>query len=328
MRRRRRGDFDPAARQGDFAVCAIAPRKLGGTLRAWPCGSKLGRRLKTERQPRLFNLQSYPGSLGLSAYASLGVGLAVVNIASSVTAYISPAVTITGLGGSGSLLIDATRNATTKVLGIAGSVSGLIALGSAVAYVSDTSSVQATLGVNVTDSGLFQANSASGAATVGGAGFALIEVDAEHTETMNLATGAGSLIMSANATANPLANAPFTTRSPGTTIAGNLNLNNATRTFTVPDSGIGIMEIVIDAAINSGNSGQRWGSRAAGASRGSQRNAIRQTMTACSANNQKQPRHRRAANAAPISGPSSEPAPQMMATIPNSRFHIDCGNHS
>lgn len=142
---------------------------------------------------QLFNLQSYPGSLGLSAYASLGVGLAVVNIASSVTAYISPAVTITGLGGSGSLLIDATRNATTKVLGIAGSVSGLIALGSAVAYVSDTSSVQATLGVNVTDSGLFQANSASGAATVGGAGFALIEVDAEHTETMNLATGAGSL---------------------------------------------------------------------------------------------------------------------------------------
>lgn len=142
---------------------------------------------------QLFNLQSYPGSLGLSAYASLGVGLAVVNIASSVTAYISPAVTITGLGGSGSLSIDATRNATTKVLGIAGSVSGLIALGSAVAYVSDTSSVQATLGVNVTDSGLFQANSASGAATVGGAGFALIEVDAEHTETMNLATGAGSL---------------------------------------------------------------------------------------------------------------------------------------
>ena len=35
---------------------------------------------------QLFNLQSYPGSLGLSAYASLGVGLAVVYIASSVTA--------------------------------------------------------------------------------------------------------------------------------------------------------------------------------------------------------------------------------------------------
>ena len=90
---------------------------------------------------QLFNLQTYPGSLGLSAYASLGVGLAVVNIASGVSAYVPPKSPSRDFYGLGSLKIDATRNATTKVLGIAGSVSGLVALGSAVAFVTNMSSL-------------------------------------------------------------------------------------------------------------------------------------------------------------------------------------------
>jgi fibronectin-binding autotransporter adhesin len=66
-------------------------------------------------------------------------------------------------------------------------------------------------------------------------------------------TGAGSLILANNVTAAPLSGSPFNTRSPGATISGNLNLNGDTRTFTVSDSGLGIMELVIDATVTGDN---------------------------------------------------------------------------
>lgn len=67
-------------------------------------------------------------------------------------------------------------------------------------------------------------------------------------------TGAGALIMSNNVTVSALANTPFMTRSPGASFAGNLNLADGARTFTVNDAGLGIMELVIDAAIIGGGS--------------------------------------------------------------------------
>ena len=65
-------------------------------------------------------------------------------------------------------------------------------------------------------------------------------------------TGAGVLNLNGNVTLNS-AGGTFTTKSPGATIAGNLNLLDGARTFTANDpSGLSIMELIIDAAITSG----------------------------------------------------------------------------
>jgi hypothetical protein len=139
-----------------------------------------------------FTLGSYPGGAGLGGVA-IGLGIAVVTVDSNVSAYVDKDVVLTGLGGTGSLSVDATRDATYNVLGIAGALSGFVSLGGAVAYVTDGSNVQATLGVGISDTGLNEASSLTDATTVGGAGFAVTGVDAENTVTMNIATEVGSI---------------------------------------------------------------------------------------------------------------------------------------
>lgn len=68
-------------------------------------------------------------------------------------------------------------------------------------------------------------------------------------------TGAGTLTLGGDVTLNGTANAVFTTRSPGATFAGRLDLANTVRTFTINETGFqnaiaqGIMEAVIDASI-------------------------------------------------------------------------------
>ncbi len=140
-----------------------------------------------------FMLSSYPGGLGAGAGAALGVGIAVITVNSNVSAYVDQDVFLDGLNGTGSLNVDATRNATYDVLGIAGAASGFVSLGSAVAYVSDDSNVQAALGVGISDSGVNEATSASVATIIEGAGFAVVGVDAQNTVTMNIATGVGAI---------------------------------------------------------------------------------------------------------------------------------------
>lgn len=66
-------------------------------------------------------------------------------------------------------------------------------------------------------------------------------------------TGAGVFNLTGNVTLNSAGGAStFTTRAPGATLAGTLNLNDAARTFTVNDAGLGVMELIIDAAVNGG----------------------------------------------------------------------------
>jgi len=139
------------------------------------------------RAAQTMTVQSFPGggSLGL---VGIGVGLSVINITANVSAYVSPLVTSPGLNDVGDITISPTRTATVSVLGIAGSVGGFVALGSAVAFVNDTSNVQAALGVSITDSGLVQATQTSDATKVGGTGFVGVKVEAKHTEMMNLST--------------------------------------------------------------------------------------------------------------------------------------------
>lgn len=84
------------------------------------------------------------------------------------------------------------------------------------------------------------------------------------TSPVVTSTGAGALIMSNNVTVSALAGSPFTTRSPGATFAGTLNLGDGARTFTVNDAGLGIMELVIDAAVNGGGANGAITSNGAG----------------------------------------------------------------
>ncbi len=64
-------------------------------------------------------------------------------------------------------------------------------------------------------------------------------------------TGAGVFNLTGNVTVSAAAGT-FTTKAPGATIAGTLNLQDGARTFTVNDAGLGVMELIIDAAINGG----------------------------------------------------------------------------
>ncbi|HEY3919271.1 MAG TPA: PKD domain-containing protein, partial [Stellaceae bacterium] len=132
------------------------------------------------------------GGGGVGAVA-IGVGVAVITIDANVDAYVGPDTTIDGLGGAGSLTVDATRSATVTVLGISGDASGFVSLGAAVAVVTDNSNVEAVLGATITDGGIDQPSAASDGTEVGGSGFGLVRVEAQDTENFYLATGAANI---------------------------------------------------------------------------------------------------------------------------------------
>ncbi len=137
------------------------------------------------------SITAIAGGGGASIGGAIGIGVAVVSIASNVSAYVGPDVTINGLGGAGSLTVDANRDATIYASGIAGTLSGFVSLGSAVAYVTDSSDIRALIGARATDTGIVQA--IAGAPThIQGAGFATVAARAVNTLAMNITTGTGN----------------------------------------------------------------------------------------------------------------------------------------
>ncbi|MEJ0068133.1 MAG: hypothetical protein WDO24_04725 [Pseudomonadota bacterium] len=133
------------------------------------------------------------GGGGAGGAAAVGVGVGVVTIDSNVSAYVGSDVGIQGIGGLGALNVDATRNLSVTVLGVAGAVSGFVSLGSSVAVVTDTSNVIASIGAQITNSGVVQPVNASDGTRVLGAGFASVGVIAANTVTVDETTGAANL---------------------------------------------------------------------------------------------------------------------------------------
>jgi hypothetical protein len=137
-----------------------------------------------------FTVTVAAGGGGFGAVA-VGLGIAVVTMQADVSAYIGPDVSVVGLGGSGSLTVEAVRNGVFQVLGVAGAASGFVSLGGAVAVVTDSSATSALFGAYYS-SGVQQGTIGNGA-TVGGSGFAHVAVTAQSTPTIDMATGAAAI---------------------------------------------------------------------------------------------------------------------------------------
>ena len=139
------------------------------------------------------------GGAGLATGIAIGAGVAVVTVQSDVSATIGPYATLIATG-NGAVNVDAVRDASLSVEGIAGAASGFVSLGAAVASVHDTSSVAAFAGGVVTGDGTH--------------GFHGVTVDAEDSDTIgasstaaNLSTGlaAGAAVTVINADARTTA---------------------------------------------------------------------------------------------------------------------------
>ena len=163
----------------------------GGTTAAIAAGSTVAARTVDLKANHLLNVTDIAGGGGVGLVA-VGVGVAVVTVDTNVAAYVGADVTIHSLGG-GVLAVDATRNSTINALGVAGTLSGFVSLGSAVASVTDTGATRAALGADVTDAKVIEPGSAAQRLTLDGAGFAAIEVKATDTVTVNEATGSANI---------------------------------------------------------------------------------------------------------------------------------------
>ncbi len=134
------------------------------------------------------------GAIGIGGAASLGVGIAVFNSDTPVTAYIAPGVTIEGgINPGDDLTVAATLNSTVNLLGFAGAISGFVSLGGAVSVINDSSAAVATIGASPTDNDtqFSEASSTSDATTI--TGFDDVNVESTATVTHNLADGAAAV---------------------------------------------------------------------------------------------------------------------------------------
>jgi hypothetical protein len=198
------------------------------------------------------------GGGGFGVDAGIGLGLAVLTVQSDVNAYIGPSVTIDGLAGTGALSVMANRGAAYNVLGIAGSGSGAVALGSAVSVVNDTSHVFALTGADVVSGAVISAT-ATTPTVVGGAGFASVTVGATHTATTNLAVGAGGIagiaslgaaVLSADLATTAAAQiGDYTTIGTAGTPVGSVSLTASDTQFAGPFNAGQPMSIALFAAL-------------------------------------------------------------------------------
>ena len=135
------------------------------------------------------------GGAGFGGTAAVGVGLAIINAATTVNAYVGPGSVITA-DGAGNLAVSATRDSVISALGVAGAVSGYVAVGGAVAYVTDTSAVTSLLGADFASNGTI-AGSQVATPTVRGAGFASVAVTASHQAVLDISVGAAAISLGA-----------------------------------------------------------------------------------------------------------------------------------
>ena len=139
-------------------------------------------------------LEALTGGVGLGGGVGIGLGIAVVSLDSDVAAFIAQGTTILGLGGAGSLSVDAQLDSTLRSVGFAGAGGIVAGIGSAVSVITDSGDVNALLGARVNASGeIEEAGSLGGRTTIGGDNFANLSVHAGSDRNLGLATGAGAI---------------------------------------------------------------------------------------------------------------------------------------
>ena len=178
-----------AAAPTDPAGASLSTPVASGTTAAIDGGGTITASSVAVNANQQMNVSVLAGGASAGAVA-VGVGLAVVTVDSNVSAYIGPAVAVDGLGGAGNLSITANRNSTISALGIAGSLSGFVSVGGAVAYVTDGSSTVAFLGADYSAGGVLEGSTSTDPMTVGGAGFANVTVKATQDAVIDLSVGA------------------------------------------------------------------------------------------------------------------------------------------
>ena len=133
-------------------------------------------------------LDALTGGIG-GGGIGIGIGIAVVTLDADVSAYVGPGSTITSVGTGGSLSVEAQLDDTIDALGFAGAGAALVALGAAVAVISDEGDARALLGGRVGTDGSIIQSTGLGAASVAGDGFGSVSVEAVSSRLLNIATG-------------------------------------------------------------------------------------------------------------------------------------------
>ena len=156
-------------------------------------------------------------------------------------------LTISAVISSASGAFGITKTGAGKLLMGSDTFTGAFTLNGGTVQATGNNIFNASVGVTINDllggTALIDLNGFSttiGALTFGGA-------SATATSLNNISTGAGTLTLGGNVTYNN------TTNPPGSTISGNLDLGNATRTVTVNDStnANAVADLTISAAITS-----------------------------------------------------------------------------